>query len=122
MSPPRSQLTRPPPSIIGPYTSSILPASQHSSTNLPSLRPGSYLVFTPERAIKYRSTWISLIICMIVTSLLSLVLRFILERENARRDAAARGESKEEAINDLLERQEEMDMTDGENKEFRYSL
>lgn len=85
---------------------------------------GPYLVFTPERPIKYRSTWISLIICMAVTSVLSLILRLVLIRENKRRDAqfgSGGGESKE-AINVVEKRVQELDLTDGENKAFRYSL
>lgn len=83
---------------------------------------GPYLVFSPEVKIKYRSTWISLIICMAVTSVLSLLLRIVLARENKRRDSLfGSGESKE-AINVVEQRQEEMDMTDKENTAFRYSL
>ena len=57
---------------------------------------------------------------MVVTSILSLVLRFVLSCENKRRDAL-QGESNE-AINVVEQRQEELDLTDGENKAFRYSL
>lgn len=79
----------------------------------------SYLVFTPEKKIKYRSTWIAIIVCMVVTSIISLGLRVLLQRENTRRDA--RGEGEKDAIN-VQERQEENDETDGQNLQFRYSL
>ncbi|GAA5825921.1 hypothetical protein JCM10212_004568, partial [Sporobolomyces blumeae] len=45
-----------------------------------------YTVITAERDVKYRSTWISVIVSMGVTMLLSLVLRWMLARENRRRD------------------------------------
>ncbi|OCF37930.1 allantoate permease [Kwoniella heveanensis BCC8398] len=46
----------------------------------------SYLVFTQEKPMKYRSTWISVIVAMVVASALSLVLRYIYTSENRRRD------------------------------------
>ncbi|KAK4051674.1 hypothetical protein OIO90_004624 [Microbotryomycetes sp. JL221] len=93
---------------------------------------GPYTVLTPQKAIKYRDTWIALICCMGATCLLSLLLRLVLMRENTRRDRAygasgthgASGDSgdSKEAIQDVLEKQEVMDLTDGQNKVFRYSL
>ncbi|KAM0755064.1 MFS general substrate transporter [Meredithblackwellia eburnea MCA 4105] len=80
-----------------------------------------YLVLTPEKAIKYRTTWISIIICMVITSVLSLVLRFYLQWENNRRDATAKSASKEDILA-AWEKQEANDATDWENKAFRYSL
>lgn len=72
-----------------------------------------------------------MICCMCATTVLSLVLRFVLARENKRRDAADEsrsecgaesvGESKED-INDLRERSEDLDLTDRENRAFRYIL
>lgn len=79
-----------------------------------------YLVLTPEKAIKYRTTWIAIIVCMGITSIISLLLRVLYSKENARRDAAAKGESSD-AIN-VQEKQEVLDQTDGQNRAFRYSL
>lgn len=59
---------------------------------------------------------------MVITSILSLVLRFILSRENKRRDALQGSGESNEAINVVEQRQEELDLTDRENKAFRYSL
>lgn len=76
----------------------------------------------------YRSTWIALLVCMGVTSVLALVLRFVLARENKKRNEAEAGteseagESKEDLRGDVYDRQEAADMTDGQNKRFRYSL
>ncbi|KAL8286127.1 hypothetical protein RQP46_004615 [Phenoliferia psychrophenolica] len=79
-----------------------------------------YLVFTPEKAIKYRSTWIAIITCMVITSIISLLLRMIYTRENTRRDALERSGSSE-AVN-VQEKQQELDQTDKQNMAFRYSL
>ncbi|KAI5477384.1 hypothetical protein MNV49_006451 [Pseudohyphozyma bogoriensis] len=81
---------------------------------------GPYLVFTPEKAIHYRSTWISIIVCMCVTSALSILLRFVLQRENARRDALGLADDEDEAA--LGEKSEREDWSDGENLRFRYRL
>lgn len=94
---------------------------------------GPYLVFTPEKPIKYRSTWIAVIIVMVVASTLSLLLRVHLVRENRRRDMLALdagqptqtlAETKsvehgdeEDDLNVL-----EFDKTDRSNALFRYSL
>lgn len=59
---------------------------------------------------------------MAITSLLSLLLRLVLIRENKRRDALHGSGESNEAINVIEQRQEELDLTDGENKAFRYSL
>lgn len=93
-----------------------------------------YSVLTPERPIKYRTTWITLIACMAATMVLSFVLRFVLARENKRRDAledarssskshggASVGDSKED-INDLRDKSQDLDLTDRENRGFRYIL
>lgn len=60
------------------------------------------------------------------TSVLSLLLRFILTRENARRDAlgapVAKGVEKDVGEEDSVERFLEDDRTDFENLKFRYSL
>lgn len=89
------------------------------------------VVFTPEAKIHYRSTWISVIVCMVFTSVASLILRLILKRENKKRDQmygpvvepglvpssssalADKGIEREEAFEDL---------TDFEQTSFRYSL
>lgn len=87
----------------------------------------SYVVLTPEKPIKYRSTWIALIVCMAFTSVVSILLRLLLARENRRRDAQfgaapmdERGSS--ETVDEMLDKQQALDLTDGENKAFRYSL
>lgn len=45
------------------------------------------LVFAQEKPIKYRSTWISVIVGMVFASSASLLLRSMYVRENRRRDA-----------------------------------
>lgn len=62
-----------------------------SSSSLSS-RASSHLLThpsspSPEVKIKYRSTWIAVLVAMGVTSLLSIVLRLWLQRENRRLDA-----------------------------------
>ncbi|WWD22657.1 hypothetical protein CI109_107150 [Kwoniella shandongensis] len=49
----------------------------------------AYLVFAQEKPIKYRSTWISVIVCMIFASAASLLLRYLYIAENKRRDKLA---------------------------------
>lgn len=49
----------------------------------------SYTVKTPEASIKYRSTWITVIVAMVVASIAALALRWLLVRENRRRDEDA---------------------------------
>ncbi|CEQ40197.1 SPOSA6832_01764 [Sporobolomyces salmonicolor] len=128
---------------------------------------GPYLVFTEEKPIKYRSTWISIIVCMGVTSgtgslvssslastgsskltllplpssLISLLLRVHLSRQNRARDAAAAAAASARlAPTDTDEKSDELDgagpgadaqeherierddLTDWENARFRYSL
>ncbi|WWC90707.1 uncharacterized protein L201_005644 [Kwoniella dendrophila CBS 6074] len=46
----------------------------------------SYLVFAQEKPIKYRSTWIAVIVAMIFASCASLVLRYIYIKDNKKRD------------------------------------
>ncbi|GAA5832926.1 hypothetical protein JCM3766R1_000359 [Sporobolomyces carnicolor] len=98
-----------------------------------------YTVFVSERPLKYRSTWIAIVVAMGVTIALSFVLRVILARENLareqqRRDSAASSpaaaEEKERQQDDdlgpddesLEARVERDDLTDFENRQFRYSL
>ncbi|GAA5915708.1 uncharacterized protein JCM6883_000613 [Sporobolomyces salmoneus] len=91
-----------------------------------------YTVFTEERPIKYQSTWVAIVVSMGVTMALSLVLRGILVKENKARDAEAErervkkekeviedGESTKESLEATVERE---DLTDWENRKFRYSL
>lgn len=49
----------------------------------------SYTVIASEAKKKYPSTWITVIVSMGVSSICSFVLRFVLVRENKRRDAVA---------------------------------
>jgi hypothetical protein len=48
----------------------------------------SYSVVASESNKRYPSAWISIIVSMVASSLCSLVLRFVLVRENRRRDVA----------------------------------
>jgi hypothetical protein len=89
------------------------------------------VVFTPEAKIHYRSTWISVIVCMVFTSIAALVLRVILIRENKRRDEKygpviepSLIPSSTSALADKsLDREEAFeDLTDHEQTSFRYSL
>ncbi|WWC97575.1 hypothetical protein V866_004459 [Kwoniella sp. B9012] len=103
----------------------------------------SYLVFAQEKPIKYRSTWIAVIVCMVFASAGSIALRFMYIAENKRRDELARGGNKNaNAIegNGSVESAEKLageghtdipiienpdryqDKTDKEVMEFRYTL
>ncbi|TNY20536.1 MFS general substrate transporter [Rhodotorula diobovata] len=99
---------------------------------------GPYTVFIDERAVKYRSTWIALYAALGGVCLCSLALRFVLARENARRDArdaasadVTPGGEKHDGDSVALsaeerdkeyERVEREDLTDMENRAFRYTL
>lgn len=94
---------------------------------------------TAEKAVKYRSAWVTVIIGMVFTSAASLVLRWMFIRENQRRDALeaekapsgvfvgdgavgdkeaeARGEVGDEGIDGRTDH----DYTDKERPEFRYT-
>ncbi len=52
------------------------------------------LVVAREKPIKYRSTWISVIVGMTFASLASLFLRFVYIGENKRRDRLAAAEAR----------------------------
>lgn len=55
---------------------------------LSSIRPTDASLFcSPEKAIHYRSTWIAVIVSMVFVSCASLLLRYIMIRENGKRDA-----------------------------------
>ncbi|WVQ84269.1 hypothetical protein IAT38_006421 [Cryptococcus sp. DSM 104549] len=95
----------------------------------------SYLVFTQEKAIKYRSTWIAVIVCMVFASAASLVLRYLYVAENKKRDAlgpvgAGAGEKvavdEEKALEaestQSVEKGGAVDLSDKERPEFRYTL
>ncbi|KAK8844791.1 hypothetical protein IAR55_006641 [Kwoniella newhampshirensis] len=97
----------------------------------------AYLVFSQERRIKYRSTWIAVIVCMVFASLASLVLRYLYVLENNRRNRLAEGvlpEAKPPAVDEeklaegghtdipIVERAEAyIDKTDKQRPEFRYT-
>ncbi|KAM0790032.1 hypothetical protein ACM66B_005361 [Microbotryomycetes sp. NB124-2] len=89
-----------------------------------------YTVLTPEKPIKYRTTWIVLISCMCATSLLSILLRLVLMRENRLKDVKfgavgsqiGGGDSTEAISEDVFEQQQVLDLTDKTNKVFRYTL
>jgi hypothetical protein len=94
----------------------------------------AYLVFSEEKPIKYRSTWISVVVGMVFTIFASLLLRFLYIRENRRRDMASRalaesvqpsraGSQEKLYIGEdrIVEKLEEyQDLTDKQRKEFRY--
>jgi hypothetical protein len=97
----------------------------------------SYLVFTEEKPIKYRSTWISVIVGMVFTIFASLFLRYWYIRENRRRDAAEQslgqhsdhtttGGSQEklhggQGENRIVEKLDGYrDLTDKQRRDFRY--
>ena len=96
-----------------------------------------------QAPLKYRTTWIATIVVMVFTIIASLVLRVVWARENARRDKDAMASSipgrpessfdeiKEEVLgskagsqSSILEgmMQVDRDLTDWEDKTFRYSL
>ena len=64
-------------------------------------------------APRYDSSFTGIMICFAVCVVVALALRFALARENARRD---REYGAPETLHGLE------DMTDGENKSFRYNL
>lgn len=83
----------------------------------------SYTVKTEEAASKYRSTWITVIVCMVAASAAMLILRVLLQRENRLRGVAAANTI---AITDgdqvVMELDEYADLTDKQLPEFRYTL
>ncbi|WRT63194.1 uncharacterized protein IL334_000097 [Kwoniella shivajii] len=98
----------------------------------------SYLVFAQEKKIKYRSTWIAVIVCMIFASAASILLRYLYIAENKRRDGLAanhqeakpyQAESAEKLAGEghtdvpIIENAARYeDKTDKERLEFRYTL
>lgn len=96
---------------------------------------GSYLVFTPELSVHYRSTWIAVIVSMVFTSCSAVYLRWYMVRENAKRDAAQTvsiemssgvENDKEKVVegneSSIPEQSPFSDLTDKEQTSFRYSL
>ncbi|GAA5827780.1 hypothetical protein JCM5353_006415 [Sporobolomyces roseus] len=85
-----------------------------------------YTVFTSERPEKYKSTWIAIFVSLGIVSILSLVVRWIMVRENEKRDREEEekesSEKEEEEEEDFEERSEREDLTDRQNRRFRYSL
>jgi hypothetical protein len=101
----------------------------------------AYLVFNEERPIKYRSTWISVLVGMVFTIFASLFLRYWYIRENKRRDTAdaaatlqsapisrAGSHDKLHEASDSVERENRIverlddyqDLTDKQRRDFRY--
>lgn len=77
----------------------------------------SYTVKTQEAPQKYRSTWITVIVAMVVASGLVLVLRVLIKRQKDANEAA------ELSDDDVVMKVEEYrDLTDREIHGFRYSL
>ncbi|THG96701.1 hypothetical protein EW026_g5177 [Hermanssonia centrifuga] len=98
---------------------------------------GPYLVDVKQAPLKYRTTWISTIVVMVFTIVSALLLRLILARENARRDKDALAspptptEGSSEKIHDVMGTRiksfegimhVDRDLTDWEDRSFRYSL
>ncbi|PSR72625.1 hypothetical protein PHLCEN_2v11509 [Hermanssonia centrifuga] len=98
---------------------------------------GPYLVDVKQAPLKYRTTWISTIVVMVFTIVSALLLRLILARENARRDKDALAspptptEGSSEKIHDVIGTRNksfegimhvDRDLTDWEDRSFRYSL
>ncbi|GJE90153.1 hypothetical protein PsYK624_062780 [Phanerochaete sordida] len=102
---------------------------------------GPYLVNTKQAPAHYRTTWIATIVVMVFTIVAALVLRVLWARENARRDKdalalAGRPESSYEKVGEaslggslgssasVLEgvMHVDRDLTDWEDKSFRYLL
>ncbi|KAF9269826.1 MFS general substrate transporter [Marasmius fiardii PR-910] len=93
--------------------------------------PNSFIVvFANEPSIHYRSTWIALIVCMCFVMSSSFVLRLIMARQNARRDAAAQqrevggaGDEERKPQSVIYDNDPEIeDLTDWEQEAFRYVL
>ncbi|KAL7423621.1 hypothetical protein Q5752_001202 [Cryptotrichosporon argae] len=95
----------------------------------------SYTVNTKEASVKYRTTWIVVVVAMSVTVVASFVLRALYIAENRRRDAAQAGQSLGPTADDeklaheghtdvpVIESVEQyVDLTDKQRPEFRYSL
>lgn len=97
----------------------------------------SYSVIASEVTIKYRSAWITVIVCMAFTSAASLLLRWMYVRENKRRDALGMGQEPATAVGhgEVPVEGEKVgggeaesgerghgDLTDKERPEFRYTL
>ncbi|KAK0448770.1 major facilitator superfamily domain-containing protein [Armillaria borealis] len=92
---------------------------------------GGYIVLTPEAHIHYKSTWIAIIVCMCFVSVASLVLRYILNAENRRRDdllassVSQKGYDEASKAGDQEEKGDKFafeDLTDFQQKDFRYVL
>ncbi|KAI0083981.1 MFS general substrate transporter [Irpex rosettiformis] len=107
---------------------------------------GPYLINTKEVNVKYRSIWIAIIVVMSFTMVSAVVLRILLARENARRDKNALATrppvtvpselvspvSEKASVTESAEKPEsagfegimyvDKDLTDWEDKSFRYTL
>lgn len=90
-------------------------------------------MFAEEKRIKYRSTWITVLVGMVFTIFASLALRYFFIRENARRDRLSgtqeptvEGEKDGAGEAYALPESERVggyeDKTDKERPEFRYTL
>jgi hypothetical protein len=84
-------------------------------------------VDTKEAPVKYRTTWLAIVICMLFTIAAAGVLRLLMARANARMDAAAaaRGaldegvpEKGAARVGDVIQEEQE----DREDLRFRYTL
>jgi hypothetical protein len=97
--------------------------------------------YSQEKPIHYRSTWIAVIVSMVYVSCASLLLRFIMARENSRREASHAanvrtevGDKADRSKGELLtggplaeeisdaDSHQFADLTDKEQPGFRYSL
>ncbi|BEJ14470.1 hypothetical protein CspHIS471_0402370 [Cutaneotrichosporon sp. HIS471] len=81
----------------------------------------AYTVKTEETLIRYRSTWITIIVSQAVSCVLMFVLRFLWQRENRHRDGVSSPPS--EGEDKIVQRLEEYeDLTDRQIASFRYTL
>ena len=99
----------------------------------------SYSVIASEKNVKYRSAWITLLVATAFTTIASLVLRWMYRKENKKRgeclvtltevskDSSPHtphgdGEKEAESESGKGDFDKKKDLTDWENKAFRYTL
>lgn len=100
----------------------------------------SYTVKSQELHVKYRSTWITVIVAMAVTSIASIILRFVLISMNKKRDTVTAPDTPTTTADDdektiapparadgehvlVIEKLDDyVDLTDKQLPAFRYTL
>lgn len=99
---------------------------------------GPYTVNVSEKNVKFRGTWIALYCSLGIVCVCSLLLRYLLRRENSKRahipieplrptaahtpDTGSINDEKEGISASPAEMEKEEDLTDWQNKSFRYTL